>query len=570
MPTALAQLRAGRRMHLLVCLLAVASLPALAQSGQPVQSAVARSSSPTDGLYRIAGTMVNAVTGEPLRHATVAALSEEDSHTIASVETGDDGHFALERLPAAKYQLTASKRGFRTAFYDEHDEFSTAIVTGPAQETENLTFRLMPGAMLHGTVTADGGDPVETAKVMLFLKPHSHKKTDSITMADSTTTDDAGSYEFNNLAPGEYLLGVTAEPWYALHRPSNRSPGTPGADSPGATIALDVAYPVTFYESTTEEAAASPITLAGGSREEANINLHAVPALRIAVETPGRQDGSIARAELRQNVFGIQISAESAGFLDAMRTGTTEFTGVAPGHYELEQGDPPRTTDLDATASLLVDPTLGTPTVAVSGTLHSVNGAILTGGAVAILQSSDGAHHPNPLQSRGIRGTFNFPAVPPGDWELSVQTLDPERFARSMAVVSTAAGGVTHAGNQFTVHDRPLSVVATVSEGATRVQGFARRESKGVAGVMVVLVPRNLNVLENIVRRDQSDSDGSFSLLNVVPGQYTVVAIQNGWDLDWTRPDVIARYLPDGIPVTVTDSSGKLLPLSRPVPVQTR
>ena len=35
--------------------------------------------------------------------------------------------------------------------------------------------------------------------------------------------------------------------------------------------------------------------------------------------------------------------------------------------------------------------------------------------------------------------------------------------------------------------------------------------------------------MAGLIRRDQSDSDGSFALRDVVPGQYTVVAIQDGW-----------------------------------------
>jgi hypothetical protein len=87
---------------------------------------------------------------------------------------------------------------------------------------------------------------------------------------------------------------------------------------------------------------------------------------------------------------------------------------------------------------------------------------------------------------------------------------------------------------------------------------------------MVVLVPKDLAAFPALARRDQSDSDGSFALRDVAPGHYTVVAIENGWDLDWERPEVISRYLPGGIPVTVTESSGKLVRLSQAVPVQSR
>jgi hypothetical protein len=75
--------------------------------------------------------------------------------------------------------------------------------------------------------------------------------------------------------------------------------------------------PVTYFDSTTDEASATPIALAGGSREEANINLHPAPALHLAVAAPRKADGSVARPELRQTVFGTQISALSAGFVNA-------------------------------------------------------------------------------------------------------------------------------------------------------------------------------------------------------------------------------------------------------------
>ena len=54
-----------------------------------------------------------------------------------------------------------------------------------------------------------------------------------------------------------------------------------------------------------------------------------------------------------------------------------------------------------------------------------------------------------------------------------------------------------------------------------------------------------------LFRRDQSDSDGTFTLANVVPGQYTVIAIANGWDLEWANPTVLQPYLAKGERVQV-------------------
>jgi len=535
--------------HLLLLLLVVfASLPMFSQQASG---------------YRIAGTVVSASTGEPVWGATVAALAEEGGRTVAAVASGNDGRFALEGLPAAKYQLAASKRGFVSAFYDQHEEFSSAIVPGPGQDTGSLTFRLVPSAVLRGVVTADGGDPVAGATVMLFQKPQGHNPGEKIAQVDSATTDDTGSYEFGNLAAGEYLLAVKAEPWYALHRPAAVS-----HPAPDPAAALDVAYPVTYFDSTTDEASAMPIVLAGGSREEANVSLHAVPALHLVVETPRKQDGSIARPELKQTVFGSVVAAESAGFMDAIQRGTTEFSGVPPGHYELAQGDPPRIVALDAAASQQVDPNAGVPASAVTGILRSASGAALTGEAIVILEPLDGAQGQRTMQASCNRGAFSFPAVTAGTWELRAEN------SGELPIVSMTVGGRMHTGSQIAVRDRPLSLVATVSESAVRVEGFARKAVAGVetglAGAMVVLVPQNMADFRGLVRRDQSDSDGSFSLRDVASGSYTVVAIEDGWALDWSRSEVIGRYLPKGIAVTVTDRSGKVVRLSQPVPVQPR
>jgi hypothetical protein len=70
-----------------------------------------------------------------------------------------------------------------------------------------------------------------------------------------------------------------------------------------------------------------------------------------------------------------------------------------------------------------------------------------------------------------------------------------------------------------------------------------------------------------LFRRDQSDQDGSFSLLNVIPGTYTIVAIEDGWDLDWGKPDVIARYAEHGQRIVVTEKMNRET-LPEPVEVQ--
>ena len=407
-------------------------------------------------------------------------------------------------------------------------------------------------------VTADGGDPVADADVMLFLKPH--RTGERIVEVGSALTDDTGAYEFGNLAAGDYLLAVKAEPWYALHHPSiNTRPRS--ANDPSA--ALDVAYPVTYFDSTTDEASASPIVLARGSREEADIALHAVPALHLTLEAPRAERGEVMPV-LRQTLFGAKVFTETLASPPDPRQKTVEFTGIAPGHYEIERAES-NIVELDAAVSQQVDTAHGTPIVEVSGTLQTSSGSSLKDETTVTLEPLDPARRQAPIQTVCLQGAFSFPKVPPGNWQLWAESA-----GRQLPISSIAVDNWAHAGNRMTVQDRPLSVVVTISRAETRVEGFARMDGRGIAGIMVVLVPKSKSAIRSLVRRDQSDSDGSFVLRDVAPGSYTVVAIQDGWNLEWALPEVIGRYLPRGVAVTVTETSSKLIRLSDPVPVQAR
>jgi len=91
-----------------------------------------------------------------------------------------------------------------------------------------------------------------------------------------------------------------------------------------------------------------------------------------------------------------------------------------------------------------------------------------------------------------------------------------------------------------------------------------------LAGAMVVLVPENPELDRALFRRDQSDLDGTFLLRNVVPGSYTLLAIENGWDLDWSHPVVIAAYLKHGRKIEVGNQTGRPMNIAEPIEVQSK
>ena len=70
--------------------------------------------------------------------------------------------------------------------------------------------------------------------------------------------------------------------------------------------------------------------------------------------------------------------------------------------------------------------------------------------------------------------------------------------------------------------------------------------------------------------RQQSDHDGSFNINGIGPGIYTLLAIDDGRDLDWQQESVLSRYLPAAVTVQIPDTTDKIQTLTEPLIVQPR
>ncbi len=563
---------------LLACLLALLGM-IRAQTPQAPARPANSSHMPvvSQKLYRIAGTVTNILTGETVAHASVSLVDEVTGETMQTVESAPDGQFALEPVAAGKYALRAARRGYIAAFFDEHDEYSSAIMTGEGQDTEHIPFRINPGAMAYGTITDDAGEPVQNAHVMLIKRSRTGGLGEHLAGEISGQTDDEGNFEFWNLQPGTYFLAVQATPWFALHPVTSISSATDNPERRSATAALDVAYPVTYYDAQTDQASATPVTLRSGDHVPLNVMLHAVPAIHLLVRGADLRGNNFnAMPHLAQTVMGQEAETSVEMHPGPPGSGLMEFAGVPPGHYSVSQGDPPRTVEIDAngSGSMEVNPAQGEQASKVTLKVRMADNSPLPDRLGLTLRPQNQGQRDrqgavtNASQSSAeslagsLTGTWTGD-LRPGSWDVL-----PISGNHRLAVVSMQGSSGTMQGSRIQVTDKPLMLSIGLAEGATQVTGFAFKDGKGLPGVMIVLVPKNPGANWALFRRDQSDSDGSFGLRDVVPGQYTVVAIEEGWELDWAKPEVISRYLPKGIPVTVTAASGKLFELDKPVPVQ--
>ncbi len=537
-------------------------------AGMSAQSSQTGHAAPVQHGYRIAGVVVSWVTGQPVAGASVAiapTAQGTEREISKTVITGGDGRFIFAGLSSGKYSLMAAARGFMLQGFERHGAYATAIVAGPDIDSEHLVFRLQPDASVEGQVTDENNDPVQNAMVRLFQQTLEDGRQKTVPM-NQGQTDDQGHFRIGHLAPGTYYLAVSAHPWYAQpnhmslrRRSSNADAETRSAEE---AAALDVTYPLTFYPSSPDSAGASPIVLNPGERGTADVAMRAVPSLHLRIRTSngGGGPGMGGYPRLSQRIFDGYLDPEFNAPFSSTSPGLIEISGLAPGHYVIEMPASKGINDkggirggyreVDLTGDLELNPN-------DSSGFATVDGSILWDSAqpaprgLSMLLSNDetGENFGTEISDKG---KFEFEGVKPGRYTVGLQSSGGYFFRRMSATGARLTGRTLEIAGSSSVH-----IAATVGRGVAQVDGVALRAGKPFSGAMIVLVPQDAGNNSPLFRRDQSDSDGTFTLPNVVPGQYTVIALANGWDLEWGNPTVLQPYLKSGTAVQVT-GDGKM------------
>lgn len=524
------------------------------------------------GTYRIAGTVVNSITGSALAQARVALVETSTRKNIATLTTSEDGHFEFSALPSGKYSLQGAKRGFITAAYEQHEQFSTAIVTGPDTTTDGLLLRLTPMALISGHVTDENGEPVRLAHVTLYLEDH-RAGMNRVNRIANSITDDLGYFDFSMLRPGSYFVSVSAKPWYAINASTALQPKT--QTSSATASVLDVAYQTTYYGGVTEAENATPIPLNGGDHPEINVQLNPVPALHILVraERPRGEAGENAvafRAPMLQKQVFDSLEGVQPGMIVPVEPGVFEMTGVPPGQYNVRlregsSGDVEQLKNMNLTSDgQELDTSHGEPLSSLKITVN-IQGDSKPPKQL-FLRLQDQRHRIVAARNVDPTGEVKFEGIAPGKY--TILSNSPEM---AYAVSRTTLDGTESQGH--TVNISPGSspeLIAWLVGGVVKVEGVVKKAGKPVAGVMVVLIPKDPEEHLEYFRRDQSDLDGTFTVAGVIPGTYTIVAVEDAWGFEWLKPGVLARYAEHGQELTIGPLMQGSVHLPDPVEVQPR
>ncbi|MFD5794345.1 MFS transporter [Streptomyces diastatochromogenes] len=145
------------------------------------------------GAGRLAGSVLTA-DGSAVRDATVT-LTNVHGEVVAATRSGREGSYVITELVAGEYTLAASAPAFRPA--------ALPVTVQAARETRQ-DIELAGGAVLKGTVRANGGRPVEDARVTLLDAAGN--------VVDTLTTGTDGTFRFVDLSSGEYTVIAAGYP----------------------------------------------------------------------------------------------------------------------------------------------------------------------------------------------------------------------------------------------------------------------------------------------------------------------------------------------------------------------
>jgi hypothetical protein len=319
----------------------------------------------------------------------------------------------------------------------------------------------------------------------------------------------------------------------------------------GIADGLDVAYPTTYYGGATETDGASATTVSGGDQVQMDLHLHPVAAIHVLFRAQPNPDGSVnfRPPSFIKRVFDSTQSVNIEG--RPVGEGMYEVSGIAPGRYTVrysnhDSGPMQQSEDVDLGRSgQELDDSRGTALASVKVNLQMLGGEPLPG------RFNVGLFGPTQRpasfgQGSSADGTM-LEDVIPGPY--AVRVLSDEKNYCVTRV--TSASGTSEGHDVVIGPGTEQELTAYVVAGSVTVEGAVQKNGKPVSGVMVALIPRDPEHHVEMFRRDQSDFDGTFSMGGVVPGTYTLVAVEDAWGFEWMKPGVLARYISHGQTVIV-------------------
>jgi len=520
---------------------------AFAQAPGSAPPAAAPASTPPQDRCHVEGTLVNRVTGMPVRKGYVTLVAvrrgmqpqnagNANGYTVTS---NADGKFVFDDVDPGQYAISADRGGYIRTNYRSNSGAIFTLTAG--QRIKDIRIALVPQGVIAGRVVDEDGDPITDARVQAqrWVMTGGIR---TLRGSQQIPVDDQGNFRIANLSAGRYVLSAD----YSRNLPVN------------ACIARE-AYVTTFYPGAVDIQEATSISLApGGEVTNAEIRLRKARVFHVhgkIVDSSGAPVRRMAMALVAKNTLpGLGFIGRSIAISN---DGVFDFVHVRPGNYSIEPANNVFFGGSDQNDTGSNKKIFGRYPVAVTNedikdlVVNLGSGAVVTGNIV-----TEGGESPPPPESDGnkpqqqptnkplptvrlapldstIISGYNARSKPDGTFEQA--DIAPERYR---VEVSGLAEGAYIKSVRFGNEDITYGVLdltagsggaidIKLSPNGAAVSGSVHNDkSETVGDVVVTLAPASVETAQKTLffRQTRTDASGKFRFRGIPPGEYRVLA----------------------------------------------
>ena len=505
-------------------------------------------------LCTLQGVVIKAGTGEPLHKASVDAYpvgskTGRDDAQGGSAETDAMGRFEIKGLNPGRYYLSVQRNGFvRQQYGQRTPEGAGAMLTLSAgQRVPDITFQMIPAAVITGHVYDEDSEPVVYAQVMAMHYVYLNGQRQLVGNGGGQTND-LGEFRIFGLSPGQYFV-------QAMLR-NNRFGNAKSRQG----------YVPIYYPGVSDASRAAPVLVRGGD-EFSGIDISLQPIRTVTVK------GNVINAGCGANARGVMVFLHEQGpnqnfglqnsTRPANAQGAFEIANVIPGSYylyamlieegrqcfgrqSLEVGD----ADIDGVTLTVA------PGVEIKGHLRVEGQSDSNTGSFAVSLVPKAIWMPfggGRTDSAKPDGSFLIKNATEGDYEINVENLPENYFVKSARLdgVDVLTAGVTVDTKQA-----PGTLEIVVSPNGANVDGVISKDQQPFQGATVTLIPDPPHRAERrLFKSTTTDQNGHFLLQGLSPGDYKVFAWEKVEPGAYTSPEFLQPYENLGESVHITEGS---------------
>ena len=488
------------------------------------------------GQFKLTGSVVNAVTGEPIRRALV----QIEGNLELSALTDANGHFEFAGLPAMQAHVTARKPGFFAdeELEDAHAEPTTILV---GADTEAVAVKLTPESIISGTVEAADGEPIVDIPFRVISSTIVDGRKHWEPRANALTNED-GEFRIANLPPGAYYVEAGPGASFRVRRARRLNLGEEG-------------YATSFYPGATDPTAASPLVLSPGQQQEIEFSLKPQPVFRLSGLVKGYAPESGVELQFVDR-FGEQVSLptqfdpQTGRFSTEVPAGDYVLRARSQSAHQLTAADLPLSVNGDlAGIQMILGPSATIPVVVQRESSVTPDGSVFSthDQPVAVhlfandspLGAQDFWSAPDPqgrsLALRNIEpGKYSVEVTTAGMWYVQSVTCGSTDLLHEPLVVSSGA------------QLPPIEIVLR-NDGAA-LSGSVQQDGNPEKGIALLIPDRGSAAQAKVANAGQA---GSFRFDHLAPGDYRLLAFDRVKDLEYRDPEVLNGYLSRGTHITL-------------------